>query len=197
MASTKSFTPRGVAVRPRIDRPYKWDQSANKVVADPEGDFSVQLALSPSDAEKVKKVVKEAAAEAGIKKLKNEPFTMETDRETGDETGRVIFTFKQNGTNKRTGKPNKIYQVDGRGKPLPSDFKLTAGSEIIVAYHPFAYPTLGGGVKLYLDAVQVIKYVERDGVSFAVVEDAFEYEGESEVTDSSTDDSNGMGSADF
>lgn len=200
MASIKFSTARGIAVRPRCDRAYKWNDGAKKFLPDDEeGKFELKIALSPEDAQPIIDVVEKARIDAGLKKMKNLPYSNEVDYKTEEETGRILVSFSQNGKD-RNGNSIFVPHFDSKGRPLPKKFQLTAGSEIRVQSHTYAYTTLGGGVKLFLDGIQVIKYVERNQVQFDAVEDGFDYvaeDGDENVSDTVSDDVNGVASADF
>ena len=154
---------RGFAVYPKTDRPYRYDQSAGRSVVDYDnGRYELNVALSAEQAEGFQKIIKAVAKEGGLKTVKNWPWKPEVDKDTGDETGRILFVAKQNAMSK-DGTPKKISHYDASAERLPATFKLTTGSEVIMACRPGVYKTLGGGVTLYLDAVQVLNYVEYQG----------------------------------
>lgn len=167
MANAKKKTEklylRGIARYPKTDRAYKFDKAASKSVPDPTGKLSIEVILEGDKAEPFKEKIKAYAKESGLKlaTVKNWPFADELDKDNDDEpTGRVVFKAWQYGSN-RDGSIRTMAHFDSQGKKLPKDFKLTAGSEVIIAVHPNAFKELGGGANLYLDGVQVVKYVER------------------------------------
>jgi hypothetical protein len=165
---------RGIARYTKTDKAYKFDKAAKKSVPDPDGKLSIEVILDSEAAEAHQETIKNFAKEAGLKlaNVKNWPFKPELDKDNDDEpTGRIVFGAWQYGKSK-DGATRKMVHVDSRGKVLPSGFRLTSGSEVIIAVRPNAYKELGGGVNLYLDGVQVVKYVERDGnPGFGVVSD--------------------------
>lgn len=115
------------------------------------------------------------------------PIQPEYDEETGEETGFYIAraAMKASGKSKKTGKnwERKVPLFDGKGKPLSSKVRIYSGSELILAVEARAWsnPKAEVGVKLYLEAVQVIKAVGGSGASaskfgFGAVEGAEEIE---------------------
>jgi hypothetical protein len=86
----------------------------------------------------------------------------------GEETGRMLFNFKQ----KAKGKTREGVTFERRvalylkgGVPLPKDKKIAGGSLIQVSYeaNPFYTGGLGAGVSLRLEAVMVHELVEWQG----------------------------------
>lgn len=181
----KFMLPDGAAVYPKTDRPYKYDKAAKRSVPDPDGMYELEVALDAADAEPVIEKLKEFAKEEGLKpsSVKNWPWKEEVDKETDEPTGRIIFKTKQYGKT-REGATKRILHVDGGGSPLPKTFKLTSGSLISVQVRPKAFKELGGGVKLSLEGIQVLRYVEYDNNPFKAREDAeFHAEPEDEADD--------------
>jgi hypothetical protein len=170
--NTPQFTlPDGLAVYPKTDQPYRFDQKLSKSVPDPDGAFELSVSIPKADAEAVVKQLKAFAKEEGLKAVKNWPFHDEVDRDTGEPTGRVIFKAKAYGKTK-DGRAKSVRHYDGMGRPVPAGFKLTSGSLVSVRVWPSTYTTLGGGVKLSLEGVQVLKYVEFNDSPFKAREDA-------------------------
>lgn len=161
---TKKLFIRGIARYPKTDKAYKFDQAQRKSVPDEDGKLQIEVVVKPDASDKYKGILSDFVKENGkkLEKLKNHPFKAEVDKETDEETGNVIFSAWQYGKSK-DGKIRKMAHFDSKGKPLPSDFRLTSGSEVIIAVRANYYETLGGGVNLYLDGVQVVKYRDRDG----------------------------------
>lgn len=171
MAKKNAISIRGKARWPKLDQPYKYDMAAQRSVPDPDGKLSIDVIVDAGPAEKIITAIKAAAREGGLTKVKNWPYEPETDRETGEETGRTIFKAWQYGK-KKDGSVRKMPHWDAKVEKLPDGFRLTSGSEVIISVRPSAYKTLGGGVCLYLDGVQVVKYVEPDGnPGFTAVDD--------------------------
>lgn len=171
-------TPKGTAIWPKLTAP---DTQFKK-----EGEYSVKLALEPSKDPKVQgfldelqarfdAYIDEVKAEVGpvkAKKLKlNEPFTPELD-EAGEETGRVLVKFGMAAqfTDKKTGqtKTMKPTIFDARGNPLANPPEIGNGSVLRVSYSIGGYNTpQATGIKLYLNAVQIVELVEFGGGSNA------------------------------
>lgn len=179
---------RGVARYAKTDKAYSFDKAQKKSVPDPAGKLSLEVILSEQEAAKHIANVAEFAKEQGLKKYKNEPFAAEVDKETDEETGNVVFKAWQYGQSK-DGSSRKMAHFDSKGKGLPSGFKLTNGSVVIMAVRPNAYKELGGGVNLYLDGVQVVKYREFDGnPGFGAVDDGEYIGGDEDEDDSGSDE---------
>lgn len=162
----------GVAVWPHLTRPdTKWKE---------EGEYHTKLRIDADAAEPLIEqftAMQEAEMRLAQKKAKGKkakaadlPVQPEYD-DDGEETGyyTVKASTKASGTSKKTGKTwmRKLPLFDGRGKPLPSKVSLYSGSELILAVEARAWtnPKAEVGVKLYLEAVQVIKLVNGSGVS--------------------------------
>jgi len=163
-------TPKGTAVFPYLNKPdTKFDAA---------GVYQTDLKLTGADAAKVQKVIDEALAEAkaeatkkGKEKKKQPkqadlPCRPELD-DDGDETGNVLFKFKSkaSGVSAKTGKEWKrsIPLFDAKGKPITD--LVYGGSTIIIAYvaMPWVNPKLEYGVKLAIEAVQVIELSQGGG----------------------------------
>lgn len=185
---------RGIARYPKTDRAYKFDKAAKRSVPDPEGKLSIEVIVDGEVAKSIEDKIKAHAKEGGLKiaTVKNWPFADELDKENDDEpTGRIVFKAWQYGSNK-DGTIRKMGHFDSRGKALPSTFRLTSGSEVIIAVRPNAFKELGGGVNLYLDGVQVVKYVPYQGGNpgFGAVGDGEYYADDENEGDSAAFDSN-------
>jgi hypothetical protein len=186
--TTKTKAPklfiRGVARFPKTDKAYSYSKEQKKSIPDPKGKLSVEVIVSAEAARRFQTQIEDYAKSEGLKKPKNWPFSAEVDKDTDEETGNVIFKAWQYGQSK-DGAPRRMGHFDSRGKPLPSSFRLTSGSEIIIGVRPNAYKELGGGVNLYLDGVQVVRYREFDGnPGFGVVEDGdFQADDEDNASD--------------
>lgn len=180
MADKNFETPIGVARFPKTDKPYKFDQKTKKSVVDTdEGSFQLEIVVPAEAAHALQEKIKAAAVEGGLKvaKVKNWPWKDEEDKDTGEATGNIIFKMKRPAKAK-SGLPNRVVHVDSRGRPLPAGFSLTNGSRVRANGYLNVFETLGGGVSLRLDSVQVIKLQERGPRAFSAVEedDAYEYE---------------------
>jgi hypothetical protein len=155
---SKSITsPKGVARYPYLNTP---DTKFN-----PDGDYKVGLVLEPGEETDAFVAKLEAAMEASVAKAKKEnpgkkikvaDLSMTTD----EDTGKVTVNFKMKA--KVTTKAGKTFEqkpalFDAKGKPM-SDKRVGGGSVIKVAFDPtpFYTATVGAGVTLRLQAVQVI-----------------------------------------
>lgn len=203
MAKKSLVSPKGIARYPHLNEP------TTKFV--PEGQYEVGLVLSPEEDENaqafinfLEKTVDEAHKEATRKtrkKLdKHVPIRYLTDEE-GNETGEVSipFTTKASGFSKKTGKAwtRTIPLFDSKGNPITD--KVGGGSVIKVAY------TMGEpwnkqgkvGIKLYLDAVQVLDlktWGERDASSFGFEEEeGYSVDERADFDGTFTDDDSDMG----
>jgi hypothetical protein len=89
----------------------------------------------------------------------NFPIKKELD-ENDQETGRFYFTAK-------TGEQFKPFVCDRYGKPIPEDVNVGNGSQVRLSYIENVYEGFGGGINLYLNAVQVIELVAYQGKNAA------------------------------
>jgi hypothetical protein len=188
---------RGIARYPKLHIPFRYDKKLNKSVEDWKGGkFQIEV-IAPEDDATTKAMVasiQEAAASEGLKAkmVKNWPFKPELDKETDEETGNLIFNFKMYGQSK-DGSKRRVPLFDAKNNPLPKDFRVTSGSEVIVLGAANPFKELGGGVSLYLNGVQVIKYVPfvAGNPGFEAVDDGFTYTNEAmddEDADTSDED---------
>lgn len=181
MANKKYITPRGIAKYPKTDKGYKWNDSANRNTPDPDGEYMLDLIVSEEGLAPIKRVVETFLKEGNLK-AKNKPWQKNKDKD-GTELDTYIVKFKQYAKN-QDGSKRVLPHFDAKARKLPEDFMLTNGSTVAVQYHPFYYKAQGGGVKLYLDSIQVIDYVQWEGSSpFDAVDDGFTYEGETDNSD--------------
>lgn len=164
MSSDKPKAPkffiRGIARYPKTSTPYRYDKAQKKSVVDLEkGKYQLEVIVPVDEAEKFIEQIKNFAVEGGLKlkNVKNWPFKDDVD-DDDNETGFVIFKASNHATSK-DGSKRTIAHFDAKAKPLGKDFKLTGGSTVIMACRPSTFKELGGGVTMYLDGVQVIKYV--------------------------------------
>jgi hypothetical protein len=147
----------GVASYPKTNKPYKWDNAANRSVPDPEGEYENTVIVDEDEKDRVEKLL---AAFAADNKVRKPSYSISEQVDEDDEpTGKWLIKAKQYGTNK-DGTVKRIAHFDGAAKPLPKDFILTSGSEIIMAVYPSVRTKPTPGVKLNISAVQVLKYVE-------------------------------------
>ena len=190
-ANEQINTPAGVAVYPRLNEPdYKFD---------PAGQFSVTVRVGAEEGQKLKDKLdaKLDAWHAQQKKERRKPQLKRADLtikpacdDDGNETGELDFKFtmKHNVTT-QTGKSwiqrPKLYDSQGKGF---TGATIGGGSKIVVNFVPAPYftPTMGCGLKMRLNAVQVIDLVEyqkmgAESLGFAVHEGGFEAPAEEAV----------------
>ena len=164
-------SPRGTAKWPKLDQPYSFNQSQNRSIADPDGQYEMALIMSPEDASLVKKLVEEAISQEGIKPT-NLPYKKEIDKDTKKETGDIEVKFKAYGK-KKDGSKNRIQFVDAKGNPLPASFRLTSGSVVKAA----GYISVAKlGARLNLRKVQVLQYAKPQDDNPFEAEEGFEYD---------------------
>lgn len=160
---TAPFMIRGIAAYPKLNQPYSYDQAQRKSVVDPEkGSFSVEVIVDAEEAAKLQGVISDEAKQAGVRSMKNPPWTPEEDKTTGEPTGRVRFKCKGYGKRK-DGSPNRISHFDAGARPMASDTRLTSGSDVRVQVSARPFTQLGGGCRLEILGVQVLRLVEASG----------------------------------
>jgi hypothetical protein len=191
-------SPKGVAIYPYLNRPdTKFDaKGVYKVDLRVPGDEADDLiAKITATQEEAAAMAKKKAAEQKKKGKKVTPKEadlpyFEACDEDGNETGEVVFRFKStaSGVSKKTGKKwqRKIPLFDSKGKP--SKASVYGGSTLIVAFtvEPWVNPKCEYGVKLQMEAVQIIELVTGSGqrsateYGFGTVEGGYEADDESE-----------------
>lgn len=157
---------------------------------DEDGVYDLQLLLTKEAAAPFIKQIKEWIAEAKTELIKEDPkvktfkeylpFADDTDQE-GNETGLVVFKFKQKATfkDRKTDEVRnvKIDLFDAKGKPFPDDKKIGRGSTVKAAFRvrPIKITTNKQyGVQLSLSAVQVLElkeYASRDAKGYGFAEE--------------------------
>jgi hypothetical protein len=171
------YTPKGVAVFPRLNEPdYKFT---------PEGKYSLKLRLPKAEADaflaKYQHIADEGFAQvlAEVKGKKDKkgkpiependglPFTIETNKETGEETGNVLISFGMKAKFK-----DKVTKEEKILKPVIVDSK---GNDANVQVGGGNDATQKAGVTFYLVGVQIIKLVKFGGeLAFGVEEGGYE-----------------------
>jgi hypothetical protein len=143
----KANTPMGEARWAFLDKP--------KPAFDGKGDgkFEITVVFKPTDA-----AWKTWATgiTASVKQCngKQNPIHWETEKK-GDQkvkTGNLAVRFK-------TGSAFKPKVFDKYNRPLPEGTLVGNGSKVIVNYSPDHYEGFGGGITLYLNAVQIVDLV--------------------------------------
>lgn len=164
------------------------------------GEFHIRVRFDPDDLKEIEAIGQEILDEAFdamtnelkrekkgalLKKLhKRDVITMETDRETGEETGMAIIragkTFRVTPKNgKNAGKTFEFTPdvFDARGKKLNKRPKVGSGSEVKISVKLMEYFVAKDGemgIKFELQAVQIIKLVQggsRDAASYGFAQE--------------------------
>jgi hypothetical protein len=162
---------------PRINQPYKFDQTAGEngksVPCDAFDDgakYELKFRMDKDQAKALYGQMDEAYKKAKEKNWPEKidfPFKKDDD---GSFVGKAVLkaAYGKDATN-----PPK--QFDAKSKELPNDFKLTTGSTANIAVTFYPYNMREAGVSVRLRAVQVIKYLPMEAASpFGVVSDGFE-----------------------
>jgi hypothetical protein len=126
---------------PRGKLKYPWLREPDKRF-DAEGKYKVDLVLHEDD-DGVKEFIERIDKAVAASKGKNSPYKY--------VDGSYMVKF------------SSAYQpavFDGRNVPIPAAVKIGSGSVGKVAFIPNVYKGFGGGVNLYLKAVQVSEIVE-------------------------------------
>jgi|TARA_R100000808_G_C2136951_1_gene145167 hypothetical protein len=118
----------------------------------PDGEYSIEICNLDAKNKKV--------AESTGLTIKNK------DDDRGD-----FVTLKQYATNK-DGSPRKISVKDSELNPF-SQGSIGNGSKVNASFYPKPYTNFGGGVKGYLNSVQVIELIEYNDDGLGVVEGGY------------------------
>tara|TARA_A100000172_G_scaffold80978_1_gene72204 strand:- start:1956 stop:2408 length:453 start_codon:yes stop_codon:yes gene_type:complete len=127
----------------------------------PDGEWSVEICNLDATNKKI--------AEADGLTLKNK----------GDERGDFVTLKQYARTKDGTFKPMSV--KDAQRNPFPADKRVGNGSKVNASYYPKPYDQYGGGVKGYLQGVQVVDLVEYNTDDFDVVEGGYVNQEESNV----------------
>lgn len=166
--AVKAVSPKGVASWPKFNKP--------DTRFDAEGVYKVGLVVPPKEAKAFQDQIQEVfEAEFGKAKLAKAIMPFKE-----DEDGNIVFNFKSK---------NKPMMVDSQGTPIKEELNVASGSVLKVGtgINPW---NAGGkiGVTLYLNAVQVITYVEYSGNPFGKEEGGFEVSDAEEVIETDADE---------
>lgn len=174
------------ALYPKLDATYKFDQTANggkgaSVKCDPLDDnaaYEISFVMDATKAKTLHKAMR-LAYQAGKKDGWPDKFPNPLKKQ---EDGRWVGKARLKGaygSDKTT-----VLQVDAKNNKLPSDFQLTTGSTVNVAFTFVPYAINGYGVSLRLSAVQVIDYKPLAARSpFGVVDGGFVAQPDNPFTD--------------
>ena len=183
----KTFRLRGTAVWPKTDQPYTFDQKSKKSLADPKGQYEIAVRLEGDALKVANDNVANIIKSEGFDEVNNNPLSAETtkDKESGKKvkTGHMLAKAKMYGQTKE-GSNKRIAFYGADGKPLPKGFKLTNGSEVVVDVYPVPFDTLGNGVRLNINAIQVIKLADAANYVNFDVEDGYtanDYDGDDDA----------------
>lgn len=169
MAKITKTLPVGTAVFPKLDKVDVYQPKNAK--GQPNGaekrTWNTRVKYSDEDHREIDNWLKKLAKDAGLKTVTNWPW--KKDKKTGEVTLMVS-----------SGEEYKPGLYDAKNKPLPADVVIGGGSQIKVNVSPFVYEGLGGGIKLYLNAVQLIK-LERGGNGVSPFEEDEGYEAPAEA----------------
>ena len=158
----KYKTPIGVAVYPKLDKAYKWDESSERSLPNPDGDLSTRLRLSREDAQPMIDLVQKAIKEAGVKP-KHLPYEDEVIDD--EKTGNVLLKLKAYGKTK-DGEINKIKFYDADGHPLKGVIRVTGGSQIrLLGWISVAKM----GARMNIRECQIVDLAEQEGEGFEAV----------------------------
>lgn len=154
---TKILTPRGTAMYPHVRKP-EFYQGA-------EVGYTVQLQLSKEDTAKLaKRLEAELEAAKGDSAFKGKRWSKEPNMGMKyDKNDDIYFKFKTSTNIKtKTGEiiPRNIPVFDAHGNPFKGDFGHGSIIRVRFSVNPYWMSSSNNGLSLYLDAVQVIKYVE-------------------------------------
>ncbi|MFY8143486.1 MAG: hypothetical protein ACOVMT_06355, partial [Caulobacter sp.] len=166
----KMTSPRGVAVYPKLSKPD------TKFKA--EGEYAIKLRVPQATAdafvEKLKPILDDykktedflkTAKKVGNKNVKQNPWYKDVNDDEGNATGEVTINFSAKASGKKKDgsewKRGPVATFDAKGTPLPKDTQVWSGSEVKVSFVPMPWINPKGeyGVKLGLEAVQVLKLV--------------------------------------
>jgi ASC-1-like (ASCH) protein len=94
-----------------------------------------------------------------------------TIKNKGDERGDFVTLKQYARTKDGTFRPMSV--KDAQRNLFPNDKRVGNGSKINASYYPKEYTQYGGGVKGYLQGVQIVNLVEYNTDDFEVVEGGY------------------------
>lgn len=147
-------------ITPVGDAKWAWVHKPKAPFAgDPNKDpkYMIDIVFDPKDPAWVKWGADFRAAAEALAKGAKLPIKKELD-ENEQPTGRFSLTFK-------TGEKYPPGVFDRYGKAIPDSIMIGNGSKARVSYTMNYYEGFGGGINLYLSAVQIIDLVEYKGRS--------------------------------
>jgi|TARA_R100001129_G_scaffold118833_2_gene82306 hypothetical protein len=183
------------ALYPKLDRPYKFDNTENRSVpctaTDDGAEYTVNLKIAYADIAPLRKAMVKVYNE---KKAKDWPVfkdnfkLLEGTIKDKDAIFDVKVKIKAAYNKEATRKPR---QFSAANEILPDEFQLTTGSIINVAVVLVPYfmkATKMAGVTLRLNAVQVIKLAESSVTSPFEVEDGFTVEADNPFSEEAVEE---------
>lgn len=204
----KLITPRGIAIFPNITRPdTKFPKNGypvytGKLAIDSDAaglaEFVAKCeALRDEKVAEVKAELSAAKQGAKLKTLKVAPITKpEVDKETGEETGRVIINPKLvSGGKKKDGSEftQKPDVLDSKGKLISKPPAIYGGSTLKLGVQAFGYYNAKDnevGVSFRLKAAQIIALAEkRESFAFGAEEGGYEADEDDGASDGFKDES--------
>jgi hypothetical protein len=156
--------PAGVAVFPKLDQPYYYDEKVGKSFPDPKAehsrsDLSIEVAYTEAEAAPLIKQIKDYAVSQGfdLEDVKNWPFKKEKDKDTRQPTGRVRFKWKAYAKT-MDGDLNSVPHYDAKLNKLPKGSRITAGSLVRPKGRILAFDVgAQNGMRLLIEAIQIIE----------------------------------------
>jgi hypothetical protein len=174
MARTNKTLPDAIAVFPKLNEVdvYQPKNAKGQAQGDPKRTFNTRLKFTDEGHREVDAWLKQLAKDAGLKSVANWPW--KKDKKTGEITLMVS-----------TGEEYPPGLFDSKNKKLPEGVKIGGGSVLKTNVSPFVYEGLGGGIKLYLNAVMVKKLERGGGNGVSPFEEEEGYEAPAETEDKS------------
>jgi hypothetical protein len=153
MAKITKTLPVGTAVFPKLDKVdvYQPKNAKGQANGAEKRTWNTRVKYGDEDHRAIDAWLKKLAKDAGLSSVTNWPW--KKDKKTGEITLMVS-----------SGEEYKPGYYDAKNNKLPEGTVIGGGSQIKVNVSPFVYEGLGGGIKLYLNAVQVVK-LERGGAN--------------------------------
>lgn len=152
-------TPIGFAKWAWLSKPKQFTDDRGKPKGEPK--YQIDVCFDPTnpdwkavaaDLQKLINAIPTQFDKDGQPMKKQALFKKELD-ENDQPTGRFYITFK-------TGTKFHPAVFDNYGQPIPETVMIGNESRVRISYTPAGYTAFGGGVNLYLNAVQVVELVE-------------------------------------
>ena len=146
MAKVTKTLPVATAVFPKLDKVdvYQPKNAKGQPSGPEKRTWNTRLKFNDEDHREIDNWLKKLAKDAGLKTVTNWPW--KKDKKTGEVTLMVS-----------SGEEYKPGLYDAKNQPLPEGVIIGGGSLLKTNVSPFVYEGLGGGIKLYLNAVQLVK----------------------------------------